>query len=261
MSYKRSLEHCSCSSTRAIIHGTHAWLPLQWSKVGEGVKTMGAEHKAPPRNMGQGCYFGRCQSERNNPERIHLFFEIKMLQLQQHAVRGKNMTHFLPYPPSTAILISTIDLPWHHLQWVITQPQSVKAVMLLPVCTHRHMLTHMDNHSLFLPTHARSLTDTHTHSPSCVNRHVRTHLNIRTQALVSVIALTRPNCLSFICMSMATHILHDSPFDKEGSFPQQRKWSPVDIVWLDFAFSRFQDHYRNSFEVLLKMKPRPSSRV
>lgn len=36
MSDKRSLEHCSCSSTRAVIHGTHAWLPLQWSKVGGG---------------------------------------------------------------------------------------------------------------------------------------------------------------------------------------------------------------------------------
>lgn len=168
MSYKRSLEHCSCSSTRAIIHGTHAWLPPQWSKVREGVKTMAAEHKASPRNMGQGCYFGRCQSERNNPERIHLFFEIKMLQQQQrrHAVRGKNTTHFLPSPPSTAILIPTIDLPWHHLQWVITQPQSVKAVALLLVCTHRHMLTHMDNHSLFLPTracrHSRTRTQTHT---------------------------------------------------------------------------------------------------
>lgn len=61
----------------------------------------------------------------------------------------------------------------------------------------------------------------------------RTH--ITPHALVGIIALTRPNCLPFICMSMATHILPDSPFDKEGSFPQQRKWSPVDIVWLDFC--------------------------
>lgn len=124
--------------------------------------------------------------------------------------------------------------------------------------TYRHTLAvkHTDNHSPSLPTQACR------HTQSWLPRtRAHTHFDIITRALVGIIALTRPNCLPFICMSMATHILHDSPFDKERSFPQQRKWSPVDIVWLDFAFSRFQDHYRNSFEVLLKMKPRPSSRV
>lgn len=176
---------------------------------------------------------------------------------QQYAVRGKNMTHFLPSPPSTAILISTIDLPWHHLQWVISKPQSVKAAAhsvvrsLMHTHTHTNTLKHTDNHSLFFPTNSCR----HTHTQSCASMHVHTHMPRHT--LVGIIALTRPNCPRFICMSTATHILHDSPFDKEGSFPQHGKWSPVDIVWLDFAFSRFQDHYRNSFEVLLKMKPRP----
>lgn len=102
-------------------------------------------------------------------------------------------------------------------------------------------LKRADNHCRFL------------HSLMCSQACART-LTLPTHSLSGIIALTRPNCPPFICMSMTTHILHDSPFDKEGSFPQQWKWSPLDIVWLDFAFSRFQDHYKNSFEVLLKMK-------
>lgn len=91
------------------------------------------------------------------------------------------MTHFLPSPPSTAILISTIDLPWHHLQWVISQPQSVKAVVHLLVYArthtpHTHTLKHIDNHSLLLPTHACRHARTHTHALSCVSRHVHTHM-------------------------------------------------------------------------------------
>lgn len=52
-------------------------------------------------------------------------------------------------------------------------------------------------------------------------------------------------------MTIATHILPDSPFDKGGHFPA-KKIKPTRYCLIGFAFSRFWDHYRNSFEVLLK---------
>lgn len=52
-------------------------------------------------------------------------------------------------------------------------------------------------------------------------------------------------------MTIATHILPDSPFDKGGHFPA-KKIKPTRYCLIGFAFSRFWDHYRNSFEVLLE---------
>lgn len=146
------------------------------------------------------------------------------------------MTHFLPSPPSTAILIPAIDLPWHHLQWVISQPQSVKAAADLPACVHTHTRIHLqfkhtDNHSLFSPSLAELQTHT-SHVLGRVRQHERLdHYRTRT----GIIALTRPNCPPFICMSAATHILRDSPFDKEGSFPPAKKMKPSRYCLIGFC--------------------------
>lgn len=157
---------------------------------------------------------------------------------QQHAVRGKTW-HIFSLPLHQQPFWSP-QLTFHGI--IYNDSYHSRKVLKLQrtcsfMCAHTHTLKHTDNHSLFLPTQA--YRHTHTHTKLCSWACAYTHFDIITRALVGIIALTRPNCLPFICMSMATHILHDSPFDKEGSFPQQRKWSPVDIVWLDFAFSRF----------------------
>lgn len=57
MSNKRSLEHCSCSSTRTVIHGTHAWLPLQWSKGRGGSKNNGCKAWGFSKKYGPGVLF------------------------------------------------------------------------------------------------------------------------------------------------------------------------------------------------------------
>ena len=189
---------------------------------------------------------------------------------QQHAVRGKTWhifslpLHQQPFWSPQLTFHGIIYNESYHSRKVL-KLQRTCPFMCVHIHTHTHTHMRLNTQIIILFSCPHKLTDahthTHTHTKLCSWACAYTHFDIITRALVGIIALTRPNCLPFICMSMATHILHDSPFDKEGSFPQQRKWSPVDIVWLDFAFSRFQDHYRNSFEVLLKMKPRPSSRV